>query len=203
MHARGLAWVLAAGAVAVGATARAEAIGDGPEATPRTTDVIADPAPWMAGADGRVVTDDLGVVSGSGPTGWMNGASVALTSRSNRIGAGVLTQLLSAPTTDRLQGLGEFGLFQPIGSRWNGFALALAGVDFLYHADHWAAPAAGARVGVEWNPTWRSVFASFGLSLTAVGDLTAAHDEAGRAVTGFTAVFALSGSLVLSHAKRP
>jgi hypothetical protein len=196
---RNLARFVAAAAIVVGAAARAEEVSrDGATAVPRAA-VATDPAAFMAGQHGRILVGEFGFVSGSGPTGWMNGVSIETTWRSKRVAAGFRVQRLWAPTTDRLQGFGELGLVRPIGNRWNAVALALGGVDLLYTADHWAAPAAGVRVGVEWSPP--SPFASYGLSLTTLGDLTTVRGEGDRVVTGFSAVLALSVSIVFSHAK--
>ena len=198
MRFRNVARVLAAGAVVIGVAARAEEVGgDGATAIPPAA-VATDRAAFMAGRHGRIVVDELGFVSGSGPTGWMNGVSIELTRRSNDVAAGIRTQFLRAPVTDRLQGFGKLGLVRPIGNHWNAVALALGGVDLLYTADPWLAPAAGVRVGVEWSPPSR--FASYGLSLTTLGDLTTVRGEGGHLVTGFTAVLALSVSILVSHA---
>ncbi len=120
----------------------------------------------------------------------MNGFTADMSWRSNRAAFGLRGHFLGG---NRLHWLPEAGLVQPLGDHWNALVLALAGVDRILGTDRWFAAVAGARAAIEWAPS----SLAYGLSLTAVDDLTTARDERGRQVTGFAALLTLSVTVPL------
>lgn len=97
--------------------------------------------------------------------------------------------------------LGGAGYHAPLRSRWNAFALAVAGAHSYASMgertdDSNVLPTAGVRLGIERVFGRRVVFGVFGVSAIAVADLGRAHDVVlGRDVGGVTALLSVSGGI--------
>jgi hypothetical protein len=96
----------------------------------------------------------------------------------------------------RVLGLVGGGIVRPLRPQWSAHVLGVGGFDAVNAGWSVFMPAAGLRAGVQWTGP-RPFLHSFDLSVTALTDLTRAHDPGGAAIGGPVFSVSLSAGLDL------